>query len=113
MSPTGRDGGGSVIRPGRSSTAQRVRRYVVQIPYFVVLLGLLVAAVLVLFDRWRRGAFVFGSVLLLGAVLRAFIPTSRVGLLQVRSKFFDVAVMASVGSLILWLATSIDPLGTD
>ncbi|MGK2320905.1 DUF3017 domain-containing protein [Gordonia rhizosphera] len=90
-----------------------MRRYLVQIPYFVVLLGLLAAAVLVLFDRWRRGAFVFGSALILGAVLRALIPTSRVGLLQVRGRFFDIAAMASVGGLILWLATSIDPLGTD
>ncbi|MAU83576.1 MULTISPECIES: DUF3017 domain-containing protein [Gordonia] len=115
MTPADRDptARGSVTRVRRGRNAARLRRYLVQIPYFVVLLGLLAAAVLVLFDRWRRGAFVFGSVLLLGAVLRAFIPTSRVGLLQVRSKFFDVAVMASVGSLILWLATSIDPLGTD
>ncbi|WP_419231921.1 DUF3017 domain-containing protein [Gordonia sp. CPCC 205515] len=94
----------------------RVRRFrtvAVQIPYFLVLLGLLIAAVLVLFDRWRRGAFVFGTALILGALLRALIPTSRAGLLQVRGKFFDVAAMASVGALILWLATSIDPLGTD
>lgn len=55
----------------------------------------------------------FGSALLFGALLRALIPTSRAGLLQVRGKFFDVAAMASAGALILWLATSIDPLGTD
>ncbi|MGC4934140.1 DUF3017 domain-containing protein [Gordonia sp. DT30] len=93
--------------------ARRVRAYLVQVPYLLVLLGAVAAAVLVLYDRWRRGAFVFGSTLLFGAVLRALIPTSRAGLLQVRGRFFDVAAMASVGALILWLATSIDPLGTD
>lgn len=109
-------GSGADDRPGslqRLRRARRLRRYLVQIPYLLVVLGLLVAAVLVLFDRWRRGAFVFGSALMIGAVLRALIPTSRAGLLQVRGRFFDVAAMATVGALILWLATSIDPLGTD
>ncbi|MBR7552321.1 DUF3017 domain-containing protein, partial [Mycobacterium tuberculosis] len=57
--------------------------------------------------------FVFGTALLLGALLRAVLPTSRVGLLQVRGRFFDVVSLASVGAVMLWLAASIDPLGTD
>ncbi|MGV9824438.1 MULTISPECIES: DUF3017 domain-containing protein [unclassified Gordonia (in: high G+C Gram-positive bacteria)] len=93
--------------------ARRVRRYLVQIPYLLVMLGVVVAAALVLFDRWRRGAFVFGSALVLGSLLRALLPTSRVGLLQVRGRAFDVFCLASVGGVMLWLATSIDPLGTD
>ncbi|WHU45402.1 DUF3017 domain-containing protein [Gordonia sp. L191] len=105
--------GGAPQRVERLRHVRRVRAYAVQIPYLLVLLGVVAAAALVLFDRWRRGAFVFGSALLFGALLRALIPTSRAGLLQVRGKFFDVAAMASSGALILWLATSIDPLGTD
>lgn len=100
-------------RVDRLRRARRIRRYAVQIPYLLVLLGALVAAVLVLYARWRRGAFVFGTALVIGGVLRAVVPTPRVGLLQVRGKFFDTATMVSVGALILWLATSIDPLGTD
>ncbi|NDK91971.1 DUF3017 domain-containing protein [Gordonia desulfuricans] len=90
-----------------------LRTCLVQIPYLLVLLCVAVAAALVLFDRWRRGAFVFGSAMLLGAVLRGVLPPNQVGLLQVRGRLFDVATMASVGALVLWLATSIDPLGTD
>jgi uncharacterized membrane protein YjjP (DUF1212 family) len=93
--------------------ARRIRSYLVQIPYLLVMAGVVAAALLVLFDRWRRGSFVFGTALLVGAVLRACIPSSRAGLLQVRGKFFDVVAMASVGVLMLWLATSIDSLGTD
>ncbi|MEP9392253.1 MULTISPECIES: DUF3017 domain-containing protein [Gordonia] len=100
-------------RTRRIHRARIVRACIVQIPYLLVMLGVVVAAGLVLFDRWRRGAFVFGSALLLGALLRALIPTTRVGLLQVRGRLFDVAAMATVGGLMLWLATSIDPLGTD
>lgn len=100
-------------RADRIHRIRILRSYLVQIPYLIVVLAFAVGAVLVVFDRWRRGAFVFGSALILGAVLRALIPTSRVGLLQVRSRFADVAGMATLGVLILWLATSIDPLGTD
>ncbi|WP_238422160.1 DUF3017 domain-containing protein [Gordonia sp. 'Campus'] len=84
-----------------------------QIPYLLVMLGVLAAALLVMFDRWRRGSFVFGAALIVGAVLRAFIPSSQAGLLQVRGKAFDVSVMATVGGVMLWLAASIDSLGTD
>ncbi|WP_040521798.1 DUF3017 domain-containing protein [Gordonia araii] len=91
----------------------RVRRwYVMQIPYFLVLFVVLVAGILVFVDRWRRGAFVFGGALAFGAVLRAFLPTSRAGLLQVRSRGFDVAALATLATVVLWMATTIDPLGT-
>ncbi|MFT4124728.1 MAG: DUF3017 domain-containing protein [Gordonia sp. (in: high G+C Gram-positive bacteria)] len=93
--------------------ARGVRTVITQIPYVLVMLGVVAAAGLVLFDRWRRGAFVFGSALLLGALLRALLPTTRAGFLQVRGRAFDVAAMAGTGALMLWLATSIDPLGTD
>ncbi|GAC69845.1 DUF3017 domain-containing protein [Gordonia soli] len=105
--------GGIEPRTERLRRARHLRAYLVQVPYLLVLLAGLVAAVLVLFDRWRRGAFVFGSALLLASLLRALIPTSRAGLLQVRGRFFDVVATAAVGATILWLATSIDPLGTD
>lgn len=91
----------------------RLRAVLVQLPYLLVMLGVLAAALLVMFDRWRRGSFVFGAALLVGAVLRAFIPSSQAGLLQVRGKTFDVTVMVTVGGVMLWLAASIDSLGTD
>lgn len=100
-------------RVGRIHRARIVRACIVQIPYLLVMLGVVAAAALVLFDRWRRGTFVFGSALLFGALLRAVVPTTRIGLLQVRGRAFDVAAMATVGGMMLWLATSIDPLGTD
>lgn len=93
--------------------ARRLRSLIIGLPYVIVILAGAAAAVLVLFDRWRRGAFVFGSAVLLGSFLRALLPSSRVGLLQVRGRLFDSVSMAVVGVAILWLATSIDPLGTD
>ncbi len=105
-------------RPTNAERAKTLRRarvrrwYVMQIPYFVVLGVVLLAGVLVLVDRWRRGAFVFGGALALGAVLRALLPTSRAGLLQVRGRVFDVAALTALATVVLWMATTIDPLGT-
>lgn len=81
----------------------------------MVLVVLVVAGafVLVLADRWRRGALVLGGAMLLAALLRAVVSPDRVGLLAVRGRGFDVAAMTVVGVAIIALATSIDPLGTD
>jgi len=89
---------------------QFVRR---NLPILAVLLVVAAAFVLVLADRWRRGALVLGGAMLLAAVLRAVVSPERVGLLAVRGKGFDVAAMTVVGTAIIALAVSIDPLGTD
>ena len=60
-----------------------------------------------------RGAFVFGVATLFAAVFRLIMPSERVGLLAVRNKPFDVGALWPVGVAIVWLAASIDPLGTD
>lgn len=85
----------------------------VQIPYFIVVGIIAVAAVLVLFGFWRKGTLVFSGALLVGAVFRAILPVTRVGLLQVRGRLFDVFAMTTMGLLMLWLASSIAALGTD
>ena len=82
-------------------------------PLLAVVLVVAAAIVLVLADRWRRGALVLGGAMVLAALLRAALSPDRVGLLAVRGKGFDVAAMAVVGATIIALAASIDPLGTD
>ncbi|MBP1162905.1 hypothetical protein ABIC28_000444 [Rhodococcus sp. PvR044] len=83
------------------------------LPLLAVFTVVLVAVVFVLADRWRRGAFVFGLATLLAAGFRLCLPTERVGLLAVRGQRFDVGALTAVGAAIVWLAVSIDPLGTD
>lgn len=83
------------------------------LPIVAVSLVVLAALVLVLADRWRRGAFIFGCAALLAAVLRLCLPENRVGTLHVRSRVFDVLALGSVGGAIVFLSLSIDPLGTD
>lgn len=82
------------------------------LPLLVVAAVVLVGIGFVFADRWRRGAFVFGIATLLAAGFRLCLRPDEVGLLAVRGKPFDVAGLTLVGGTIVWLAVSIDPLGT-
>lgn len=95
-------------RPARLTWAQ-VRA---QWPLALVLLGVAVALGFIVLERWRRGAFLLGVAALAAAALRLVVPEERARLLGVRSKRFDVGFYTGIGAVILWLATSIDSLGT-
>lgn len=82
------------------------------LPLIIVLVVVVAALVLVLADRWRRGAFVFGAATLLAAAFRLCMPEERVGTLKVRGRAFDTLALAVVGGAIVFLSLSIDPLGT-
>src|SRR5699024_12833218 len=66
----------------------------------------------VMFERWRRGAFLLGIVALGAAALRAVLSDERARLLASRTKAFDVLFLAGIGGVVLWLALSVDSLGT-
>ncbi|MGC0365116.1 hypothetical protein ABH922_003100 [Rhodococcus sp. 27YEA15] len=83
------------------------------LPMLAILAVIAAAVVLVLADRWRRGAFVFGVAVIIGAAARWFVSEDRMGLLAVRGRKFDTAAMGLMGALIIALASTIDPLGTD
>lgn len=69
----------------------------------LVVLGLLLGAL----ARWRVGALVVGVGILLAAVLRLVLPVRRSGLLVVRSRRIDVAVLLFLGAALVVLASSV------
>jgi hypothetical protein len=73
---------------------------------FVVGFGLAAA------NFWRRGALLLGIGVVLAAVLRLALPNGRAGLLVVRSKGIDFVTTATVGAAMVYIAWTIDPLGT-
>lgn len=83
------------------------------LPMTVVSALIVVAVVFVVWDRWRRGALIFGSAALVAAAFRLCLPTVQVGLLAVRSKPFDVAALTALGSAIVFLAATINTLGVN
>ena len=67
----------------------------------LVLLGVVVGLALVAQDHWKQGLSLMGVTLLGAALLRLLLPASRLGLLVVRSRPFDVAALALLGAAIL------------
>jgi hypothetical protein len=70
-------------------------------------LSLLVAAtglVVLTFYNWRNGVLVFAGAVLLAGLLRASLSDSNAGLLHVRGRMFDTALLIGVGLAIGTLA---------
>lgn len=108
----GRAGPSRITAPHGPPTTLMYRLRTIHLPLIVIGVGLLAAMVLVAIDRWRRGIVLFGLVTLVAAVARLVLPPERIGVLAVRSRWFDVATLALLGAAIVWLGVSVDPLGT-
>ena len=83
-----------------------------QWPILVVGLIFLAAFGLVVAGYWRRGALVLGIGVAVAAALRLALTDDRAGLLVVRSKGIDLFTTATVSAAVLYIAATIDPLGT-
>ena len=81
-------------------------------PILTVGLIFLVAFGLVIADYWRRGSLLIGIGVGVAAVLRLVLSENRAGLLVVRSKGLDFTMLALVSAAMIYIAWTIDPLGT-
>lgn len=75
-------------------------------------LGLVVSAVFLLTDHWRRSTFTLGVALLFLTILRLVCDSSVLGPLAVRSRRFDAIFTGVLGGLMVFLAASVDALGS-
>jgi len=89
-------------------------RSVIRAQWPILLVGLifLTALVLVGANFWRRGSLLIGIGVGVGAILRLVLPVERAGLLVVRRKGVDFMTTATVGAAMVYIASTIDPLGT-
>lgn len=78
-----------------------------QIPFLMVATLMVVAAVFIALNHWRRGVLILGVTALVTAALRAFLPSEYVEMLEVRSRHFDVLFLLTVGSLLLFLVVTV------
>jgi uncharacterized membrane protein len=83
-----------------------------QWPILTVAAIFAVALVLVADGFWRRGAFLLGVGVGVAAALRLVLSDQRAGLLVVRAKPLDFATMTTISVIMLYVAGTIDPLGT-
>jgi hypothetical protein len=89
-------------------------RSVLRAQWPILLVGLIfaVAFVLVGANFWRRGSLLIGIGVGVAAALRLVLSEERAGLLVVRSKGTDFITTAMVGAAMIYIASTIDPLGT-
>lgn len=83
-----------------------------QWPILSVGLFIIAAFALVVTGYWRRGALVLAIGVGVAAAMRLALTEDRAGLLVVRSRAIDFATTASVSAAMLYIAWTIDPLGT-
>jgi Protein of unknown function (DUF3017) len=80
----------------------------------ILLVGLIFATAFMLVGAnfWRRGSLLIGIGVGVAAVLRLVLSDERAGLLVVRSKGVDFVTTATVATAMVYIAFTIDPLGT-
>ncbi|MEI7715955.1 MAG: DUF3017 domain-containing protein [Mycobacterium sp.] len=89
-------------------------RAVLRSQWPILLVGLTFAAAFLLAaaNFWRRGSLLIGIGVGVAATLRLALSEERAGLLVVRGKATDFATTAAVGAAMIYIASTIDPLGT-
>ena len=75
--------------------------------YLVVVLVTVVGLGLVVFGPWRRGVSLLGFALIFASAMRLVTKEDEAGMLRVRSRWFDVTVLAGVGAALVALAANI------
>ncbi|MDT5259639.1 MAG: hypothetical protein QOD10_4719 [Mycobacterium sp.] len=83
-----------------------------QWPILLVVLIFVAAFVLVGANFWRRGSLLIGIGVGVASILRLVLSEERAGLLVVRSKGIDLVTTATVAAAMVYIAWTIDPLGT-
>lgn len=80
-------------------------------PLLVVLIGVAIGLVVAVVGEqtWRIGCLLIGTSLLVGAVIRVALSDRDAGLLQVRSRPFDIAVLTLGGMAVIALAIVVPP----
>jgi exosortase/archaeosortase len=98
----------------RGMTVGERSRTLVTSQWPIITVGLIFSAAfgLVIADYWRRGSLLIGIGVAVAAVLRLVLPDNRAGLLAVRGKAMDFTTMALVAAAMVYIAWTIDPLGT-
>jgi len=89
----------------RRAARPKVREW----PIALVLLCVAAGFAVVLSNHFRRGSVVISGALMLAALLRLVLPVRRAGLLAVRSRFFDVVVLAGMGLAMFLTAVVVPP----
>jgi hypothetical protein len=82
----------------------RLQRWLDQVPYLLVLATMSAGIVIVAAAYFKRGPALIAGALLLAAAFRAVLGSERVGMLAVRSRWFDVLTFLGLAAALIVLA---------
>jgi len=91
------DRGSRDTQSAQSSQAPRRPWLLAEWPITIVLIGITVALLMIAMDHFRRGSIVLSASVVLAAFLRLLLPGQEAGMLAVRSRRIDVAVLGGLG----------------
>jgi len=75
--------------------------------YLVILAATIVGIVIVSTGRWRTGVHWMGGALVVASGVRAILPARDAGMLAVRNRWFDAALLVATGVALWILASSV------
>jgi hypothetical protein len=75
--------------------------------YLLVLAASAAGLGLVAQGHWRDGIKVIAGALFVAAVVRGLLPASQAGMLAVRRRVVDIAILVVIGAVLWFLSTSI------
>lgn len=87
-----------------------LRAQQVMVGLFVV--GFVVATLFAVTEHWRRACFTLGAAMVWLTACRLTCDSQVMGLLAVRSRRFDAMFTTVTGAALVWLAVSVDALGS-
>lgn len=90
----------------------RLPRRVQQLMVGLFVVGFVVATGFAVTEHWRRACFMLGVAMLWLTACRLTCDSQVMGLLAVRSRRFDAIFTTATGAALVWLAVSVDALGS-
>jgi len=88
--------GSNSANGGQGAATDRRNWLLAQWPIVIVLVGISVALLMIAMDHFRRGSIVLSASVMLAAFLRLLLPDGEAGMLAVRSRKVDLAVLGSL-----------------
>lgn len=96
----------------RGNRASPLPVWVQRVMAVLLVVGVLASGLFAATEHWRRATFTLGAAMLWLALMRLACDSKVIGLMAVRSRRFDVFFSTLIGALMMWLAWSVDALGS-
>jgi hypothetical protein len=84
-------------------------RWVRQVPYACVLVGLAAGLAVEATGHFKKGSLLVGAAVLFGALARLVLPAGQVGLLATRKRAIDVLILVGFAVAITVVAYAVQP----